>query len=189
MKVVFVEEVEGSGQIGEVKVVKDGYARNFLLPRGLAVPATAPNLQRADKLARADVIRQDKLDASGQSLAKRIDGQRVTLTARVGEQGRLFGSITAIDIAGALSALAGEEVDHRQVLLGQAIKTIGREEVRVRLTRNVFATVTVQVESEAGEAGPSFDDAVAAAEAEEATDVAEEDAVEAQGESPAETEA
>jgi len=171
MKVVFVEEVPGSALVGEVKEVKNGYARNFLLPRGLAVPATKDNLERGERLSKADTVRQDKLDGDAQALADKIDGAALALTARVGEQGRLYGSITAANIANELSTIAGETVDHRQVLLGQAIRTIGTQEVRVRLTRNVFAAVTVavapeQTDAERAEAeGPSMAEAVAEADA------------------------
>ena len=148
MKVVFVEEVPGSALVGEVKEVKKGYARNFLLPRGLAVPATKDNLERGERLARADTIRQDKLDGAASVIAAKIDGAVLLFTALVGEQGRLYGSITAAAIAERLAELADGDVDHRQVLLGQAIRTVGTHEVRVRLTRNVFATVGVTVASD-----------------------------------------
>ena len=145
MKVVFLEEVPGSALVGDVKEVKKGYARNFLLPRGLAIPATKDNIRRGGK----------------------IDGARISLTARVGEQGRLYGSITAAKIADELSRIAGEEVDHRQVLLGQSIRTVGTQEIRVRLTRNVFATATVEIAPEQGEVEqPTIAEAVAAVEAE-----------------------
>ena len=146
MKVVFVEEVEGTANVGEIKDVKNGFARNYLLPRGLAVAATKHNLQRAEKLAKADGIRQDKLDGSAQVVAKKIDGAAITLTARVGLQGRLFGSVGAIDIARELSEKSGTDVEHRQVLLPRAIRTLGTQEVRIRLTRNVFRGLAVIVE-------------------------------------------
>ena len=173
MKVVFVEEVEGTANVGEVKDVKNGFARNYLLPRGLAVAATKHNLQRAEKLAKADTIRQDKLDSSAQGVAKKIDGVAISLTARVGQQGRLFGSIGAIDIARELSEKSGTEVEHRQVLLPQAIRTLGTQEVRIRLTRNVFAAVSVTVESEDGEGELTIAETVEAIEAEEAAEAAE----------------
>ena len=154
MKVVFVEEVPGSALVGEVKEVKRGYARNFLLPRGLAVPATKDNLERGERLARADSIRQDKLDGVASVIAAKVDGAALLFTALVGEQGRLYGSITAAAIAERLAELADGDVDHRQVLLGQAIRTVGTHEVRVRLTRNVFATVGVTVASDQPEPEP-----------------------------------
>jgi large subunit ribosomal protein L9 len=168
MKVVFVEEVEGTANVGEIKDVKNGFARNYLLPRGLAVAATKHNLQRAEKLAKADIIRQEKLDGNAQVVAKKIDGAAISLTARVGQQGRLFGSVGAIDIARELNEQSGTDVDHRQVLLPQAIRTLGTQEVRIRLTRNVFAAVSVTVESEDGEGELTIAEAVEAVEAEEA---------------------
>ena len=174
MKVVFLEEVPGSALVGEVKEVKNGYARNYLLPRGLALPATKDNLRRGERLAKADTIRQDKLDSAAQGLAAKIDGARIKLSARVGEQGRLYGSVTAVHIADELSRLAGQDVGHRQVLLPQSIRAIGTEEVRVRLTRNVFAAVTVEVAPEEVEKEePTIAEAVAAVEAEEAAQAAE----------------
>lgn len=167
MKVVFIEEVEGTAIVGEVKDVKNGFARNFLLPRKLALPATKHNLQRVDKLAKADVIRQDKLDGGAKLVAKKIDGVTITLRARVGHQGRLFGSVTALDIAKELSETAGADVEHRQVQLSQAIRTLGSQEIKIRLTRNVFADVTVNVESEDG-GELSIVEAVEAVDAEEA---------------------
>ena len=176
MKIVFLEEVEGSGLVGEVKVVKNGYARNFLLPRGLAVPATKDNLQRAERLAKADAIRQDRLDTSAQGVAKKLDGAALVFEARVGQQGRLFGSVTALNIAERLSELAGESVDHRHVLLGRALRTLGTQDVRIRLTRNVIATISVEVKAEdteeAAPAEPTIEEAVAAVEAEEEAEAA-----------------
>lgn len=193
MKVVFLEEIEGTAQVGEVKDVRNGFARNYLLPRGLAIPATKHNLQRAQKLEKADAIRQEKLDAGARGVADKIEGAEITLAARVGQQGRLFGSITAIDIARELSGLSGEEIDHRQVLLGQSIKTLGTQEVRVRLTRNVQVDVTVHVESEEPDEGElTIAEAVEQVEAEESADAGaeadEEPAAEAErGSEPAAT--
>lgn len=147
MKIVFLQEVEGSGHVGEVKEVKNGYARNYLLPHGLAAPATKAVMQRVVKLAKVDAVRQEKADAAAQGIAERLNGAAIALRARVGEQGRLFGSITAADIAARASDLAGETIEHRQVLLGQPIRTLGTQPVRVRLTRNVSATVQVTVEA------------------------------------------
>ena len=187
MKVVFLQEVEGSGQVGEIKEVRNGYARNYLLPRGLAAPATKAQMERAAKLAKVDAVRQEKVDIEARLVADRIDGATVTLTARVGEQGRLFGSVTAADVAEQLAERAGQSVDHRQVLLGQVIKAIGSQEVRVRLTRNVSATVTVDVRPEGGEAEPQAEAAGAAA-GEESASVEEGAAAEAESVAPTDQE-
>ena len=168
MKVVFFEEVEGTAQVGEIREVKNGFARNYLLPRGLAGATTASNLARAERLAKADAIRQSKLDADAAPLAAAIDGQEFTFRARVGEQGRLFGSVTARDIAERLSERAGATIEHRQVQLAQALRQLGTEEVRVRLTRNVFAQVNVIVEPDEESFEPTIDEIVEELDAEDA---------------------
>ena len=172
MKVVFFEEVEGTAQVGEIKEVKNGFARNYLLPRGLAGAPTTNNLARAERLAKADAIRQAKLDGDAAPLAAAIDGGEFIFRARVGEQGRLFGSVTARDIAERLSERAGATIEHRQVQLAQALRQLGTEQVRVRLTRNVFANVSVVVEPDEESFEPTIEEVVEdldAAETVEAT--------------------
>ena len=189
MKVVFFEEVEGTALVGEIKEVKNGFARNYLLPRGLAGPTTPNNLTRADRLAQADAIRQEKLDGDASPIALAIAGAEMTFEARVGEQGRLFGSITARDIAERLTEIASEQVpdaviEHRQVLLAQSLRTLGAEDVRVRLTRNVSAEVRVIVEPDADSVDLSFDEVLADVDEAEAVadeEVAEDAAAEAEG--------
>ncbi len=165
MKVVFFEEVEGTAHVGETRDVKNGFARNFLLPRGLAGPVTKNNLARAERLAQADAIRQERLDGEASPVALAIAGAELVFEARVGEQGRLFGSITARDIAERLTEIAVAQVsdaviDHRQVLLPQSLRSLGSEDVRVRLTRNVSAEVRVTVEPDANSLNLSFDEAI-----------------------------
>src|SRR5947207_10879354 len=109
MKVVFVENAP-SAQIGDIKDVKNGYARNYLLPRGIALPATKLFIERAQARVRSEERRQVQLDSQARTLADAIAGKPITLRARVGETGRLYGSVTANDIAEALSALAGHEI-------------------------------------------------------------------------------
>jgi large subunit ribosomal protein L9 len=186
MKVVFFEEVEGTALVGEIKEVKNGFARNYLLPRQLAGPTTRNNLVRAERLAQADAIRQEKLDGEANPVALAIAGAEMTFQARVGEQGRLFGSITARDIAEKLTEIASESIpgaviEHRQVLLAQSLRSLGTEEVRVRLTRNVSAQVSVTVEPDADSVDLSFDEVIAEAdEADEAEAEAAEGAEEAE---------
>ena len=145
MKVVFFEDVEGTAQVGEVKEVKNGFARNFLLPRGTAGAATKDNLQRANSLAQKEARRQEKIDGEARGVSTKLDGYTVTIEARVGETGRLFGSITNRDIAEALTAKAGVEVDPHTVLLPEPIRDIGPRPVTIKFTRNVTAEVTVDV--------------------------------------------
>lgn len=172
MKVVFFEEVEGTAQVGEVREVKNGFARNYLLPRGIAGPPTKNNLMRAERLAKADAIRQGKLDAVASPVAAAIDGQALVFEARVGQQGRLFGSVTARDIAERLTEIARKAapdatVDHRQVQLPQSLRELGTQTVPVRLTRNVHAEVTVEVQADEDSLDVGISEYVAELEAEE----------------------
>lgn len=181
MKVVFLEDVEGTAQVGEVKDVKNGFARNYLLPRKLAAPAVGPNLQRAQGRAQREAKRQEQVDGEASAVAERLEGTRVTLTARVGEQGKLYGSITSVHIAEEVAKLIGAgEFDHRKVLLPEAIKEVGVQPVRLRLTRNVEAAIEVEVLAEGVEEEPvPMDEPQPKAEAEEpeaAEDVAESEA-------------
>ncbi|KKL13771.1 hypothetical protein LCGC14_2522420 [marine sediment metagenome] len=147
MKVVFMEEVEGTARVGEVKNVADGFARNYLLPRRLAAPATDHYITIAAARAQKELSRQTKLDEEAQEhLVPKMEGQSVTIEVRVGEQGKLFGSVTARDIAEALQEATGVELEHRQVDLRQPIREVGSHEVTVKLTRNVLVPVTVNVE-------------------------------------------
>src|SRR5581483_9203447 len=109
MRVVFVEEIDGVARIGEVKNVADGYARNFLLPRKLAIPATPAAVKQADARAQVAAKQQEKLDDAARGQAAKLEGKTLTIKARVGEQGRLFGSVTAADIADALASALGQE--------------------------------------------------------------------------------
>jgi large subunit ribosomal protein L9 len=176
MKVVFLEDVEGTAQVGDVKVVKNGFARNYLLPKGLAGPAVEPYLQRARARAAKEVKRQEALDQDASGVAEKLEGSRITIVAKVGEQGKLYGSVTSVHIADEVAKLiGGEEFDHRKVLLPEAIKEVGIQPVRLRLTRNVEAAIEVEVLGEGEE--PAAEDAAAeedgeAAEAEDAADAA-----------------
>jgi large subunit ribosomal protein L9 len=150
MKVVFLQEVVGTALPGEVKEVRDGFARNYLLPRGLAVPATKDALRRAEALAKREERRQAALDAEARRLVEQLEGKTVTITARVGEQGRLYGSVTAADIAEKLSELLGSEFDRRRILLPQPIRELGTRKVTLRLSRNVSYELPVEVIAEDG---------------------------------------
>jgi large subunit ribosomal protein L9 len=146
MKVVFLEDLAGTAQVGEVKEVKNGFARNFLLPRGIALAATAPALQQAQSRAKADEKRQAALDGDAQKQLDRFSGVSVTIRARVGEQGRLYGSVTAADIGEEIEKLLGGEFDRRKIELAEPIRELGSYHVPVRMTRNVHGAIEVTVE-------------------------------------------
>ncbi|MBM3939618.1 MAG: 50S ribosomal protein L9 [SAR202 cluster bacterium] len=145
MKVIFLEDVPGTADAGEVKDVKNGFARNFLLPRELAAPATADNLQRIRAIEKAANERRLKYSEEWKTVAKALEGRHITVEARVGPTGRLFGAITGRQIASELSKQIGRDLDHRMVLLSQAIHEPGDQNVTIRLYRNVQAHVKVSV--------------------------------------------
>ncbi|MGD9889748.1 MAG: 50S ribosomal protein L9 [Dehalococcoidia bacterium] len=148
MKVVFIEEVPGTAVPGEVKDVRDGFARNYLLPRNLAVPATKASLQRAEALSKREDKRQAHLDAEAQKIVDKLEGKQILIRARVGEQGRLYGSVTASDIAGYLDELIGEPIDRRRIMLNMPLREVGTRQVALRLTRNIATNVEVVIEAD-----------------------------------------
>ena len=145
MKVVFLDTVEGSGTAGEIKDVAGGYARNYLLPRGLAAPAKPHLLRRAQQLATEEERRQRVQDEQALKLVGKLQGQTLVMPVRVGEQGRLYGSVTNADIAEKAGEILGEELDRRRVLVPEAIRQVGVRTVLIRLSHHVTAEVQVVV--------------------------------------------
>jgi large subunit ribosomal protein L9 len=144
MKVILNEEVENLGRAGEVVTVADGYGRNYLLPRGLAMLATARNVKQLDHQKKIVADRQAKLVGGLAKVKQAIERVSVTITAQVGEEGKLFGSVTAMDLAQAL-AREGIQVDRKKILLPEPIKHVGDTEVEVRLHPEVIAKFKVCV--------------------------------------------
>ena len=130
---MFVQDVLPRYRAGEVWNVAGGYARNYLIPRGMAVPATRDQLQRAQKLRSVAEVRREAEVKDLRSFGEKVEGARLTLSARVGEEGRLYGSVTAAGIAEELTRLVGREVDRRLVQLPAPIKEVGEYQVPVRL--------------------------------------------------------
>ena len=144
MKVILTEEIRGLGPRGEVVTVKDGYARNYLIPKNLAQEATTGNLKTIEHQRRKwALLAQEEKDAA-QKQADRVKGVKIRIEKRVGENGHLFGSVTANEIADALVE-KGIEVDKRRIELGSPIKNIGLHDVEVRLHRDVTAHIQVEV--------------------------------------------
>ncbi len=144
MKVVLLERVENLGAIGDVVTVKDGFARNFLLPRDKARRATAANLKAFEVERAAIEARNEKNKAEAQKVADKIDGETYVMIRQAGETGQLYGSVAGRDVAEAVQA-AGGKVERSQVVLNTAIKTLGVHEVLVRLHAEVTATVKVNI--------------------------------------------
>lgn len=153
MKVILLQDVAKLGETGSIQTVKDGYARNYLIPKGLAEEATPGKLKNAQQSIAAAERRVAKEEQAKQTLADRIEGTRIHLVARVGEQGRLYGSITAQDIAEKLSQAIGETVERRQVVMEEPIRTVGEHQVAIHLVGRLRPTITVVVTPEAGVEG------------------------------------
>ncbi len=146
-EVILREDVKSLGKAGELVRVKPGYARNYLLPRGLAFEATEGNRKRIEAEGRARGTRDQAERTEAERFAAILGAVALTLTGKAGEEGKLFGSITAQDIADALAA-QGHQVDRRRIELEHPIKTIGHHTVGVRLHSDVHAEVRVSVVAE-----------------------------------------
>ena len=145
MKIVLRDDVENLGRKGDVVDVADGYARNYLVPRGLARQATKGVVAQAESMRRHRAAKAARDVEAAQSQAAALDGARIEITARAGEGGKLFGSVTASDVAEAIQAQRGIEVDRRRVGLDEPVKELSEVEVEVKLHTDVAVTVTVAV--------------------------------------------
>jgi large subunit ribosomal protein L9 len=147
MKVIFLQDVKGQGKKGEVKDVSEGYARNFLFPRGLAKEASQGNLKTLEVQKQSEERRKQQEKQEAEALGKRLDAMTVVIRAKAGEGGRLFGAITSKQVSEAL-AKEGIEVDKRKIELDEPIRTLGITKVPVKLHPQVRATLSVQVTEE-----------------------------------------
>jgi large subunit ribosomal protein L9 len=148
VKVIFIEDVPNVGRVGQSKVVADGYARNFLFPRRLAVLADSQAAAAIDAQLKKKLKLRALEEAELTEFAKKITGLEITLKAKVGENDKLYGSITGADIAGALSKAAGREIDKKKIDLPEPIKQAGVADVTVRLGHEINAVIKVNVISE-----------------------------------------
>ena len=147
MKVIYLQDVKGSGKKGEVKNVSDGYANNFLIKKGLAVPATNDNMNvLKNKNASEEHKRQVELDNANE-LKGKIEGKEIVIVTKGGEGGKLFGSITSMDIAEGIKKDLKVEIDKRKILLKDNIKLAGVYEVEVKLHKDVTAKIKVNIKS------------------------------------------
>lgn len=144
MQVILKEDLKNLGKVGEIVNVKDGYARNYLLPKGLAINATTKNMKALEHEKRTIIERARKVSNDAQTLASRISEISVTITAKAGEEDKLFGSVTSIDIANALKA-KGVEIDKRKIILDEPIKRLGLHNVHIKLHPEVTAELKVDV--------------------------------------------
>ncbi|WP_376796261.1 50S ribosomal protein L9 [Thermogemmatispora sp.] len=171
MKVILLQDVAGLGKAGEVKEVANGYARNYLLPRKLAAGATPALLANREQRVAAERRRLEKQEQLNRQLAERLGQVTLTFKARVGRNGRLYGSITSQDIADGLRQAEGLTIDRRLIELASPIRATGTFEVPVRVARNLIPRITVRVvdqnAAEAEEAGAAAEAAGQAEAAQE----------------------
>ncbi len=180
MKVILLGEIKGKGGEGDVVDVAQGFAENYLFPKKLAVAATKGNLKQLEERRNNIEKREAVRIADANALKESIDGKQVTVDVKVGDEGVLFGSVTAAMVADAIKADLGVEVDRKRVELGKPIKTAGTHEVAISLYREIRATVVVLV-------GVTAEDLAAEAEAEaETAEAAEAEVAEVETEAAAE---
>ena len=142
--VVLQQDVQNLGKSGDLVRVRPGYARNFLIPRGLAMPATAGNMARIEDLRQKARARAAKELVQAQDTAKKLESLSVKIARAVGEENKMYGSVTSKDIEEAFAAI-GVEIDRKKISLGEPIKTLGLSEVQIKLHHDVTAKLRVEV--------------------------------------------
>jgi large subunit ribosomal protein L9 len=145
MKVIFLQDVKGSGKKGDLKEVADGYAKNFLLPKKLASEATAKSIAELESKKAADMHRADVAKADAAEFAKKISGTKITIKSKAGAGGKLFGAVTAANVADAIDAAYGFAVDKKKITLPAEIKTFGVYPAEIKLAQGVTAKINVEV--------------------------------------------
>ncbi len=144
MKVVFLKDVDRVGKIGEVKEVADGYGRNFLVPHGLALTATAEAVKQVKAELETRALGEARTEAEILEVANKLEGKEVTLAARTGDKGKLYGSITAADIAAELKRAIGLVIDKRKIEI-KPIRQVGSYEAALRLSKDIVPKIKVTV--------------------------------------------
>ncbi|GAA4513454.1 50S ribosomal protein L9 [Actinoallomurus oryzae] len=145
MKLILTQQVSGLGAPGEVVEVKDGYGRNYLIPRGFAMQWTRGAEKQIASIRKARAAREIASIEQAESIRGELERLKVRLRTRAGESGRLFGAVTPADIAGAVKASGGPELDKRRIEVANPIKTVGAHSVAVRLHSEVSATIKIEV--------------------------------------------
>lgn len=150
MKVLFKKDVTDVAKAGQVKDVADGYARNFLIPRGLAVAATSSALKQVADVQAVAARHAAEEEQAARALKARLEAQPVVIDAKAGSQGRLYGSVTTADVVGAIQKQLGESVERRDLEIAEPVRQVGSYQVAARLPRGVSATVTIEVRALGG---------------------------------------
>lgn len=150
MKVLFKKDVADVARAGQVKDVADGYARNFLIPRGLAVAATTSALRQVADLQAVAARHAAEEEQSARNLKQRLEAQPIVIEAKAGSQGRLYGSVTTADVAAAIQKQIGATVERRDLEIGDPVRQVGSFQVSAKVHRNVTANVTIEVRAIGG---------------------------------------
>ena len=145
MKVILIKDVPGYGTFGDVINVKDGFANNYLIPRGLALPATEGNIKHVQDILKQKQRKLEREKAKAKEMAEKIDGLVIEIARPVGVTGKLYGAITVSEIAEHIKEKTGVEVDKRKIMLKAPIKNVGRYTIPVKLHPEVSATIVVDV--------------------------------------------
>ncbi|MBT3362585.1 MAG: 50S ribosomal protein L9 [Chloroflexi bacterium] len=148
MKVIFIQDVDNVGKAGQVKDVADGYAKNYLIRRQLAVAATPAELKKLEARSQAESKRQQRSDSELQELADQIAKLDLTLKVKVGTDDKVYGSITTAHIAKELTKLTGHDIDKRKIEIAQTIKKLGDYEISIQFSKDIIAKVKLTVTGE-----------------------------------------
>jgi large subunit ribosomal protein L9 len=146
VRVILKAEIRGLGRTGDIKDVADGYARNFLLPKGLAIEATGGELKRLGQERQSEKTKKDRAHQDAEELGARLGEVTLVFKLKAGEQGKTFGSVTAKEVAEALKKEAKADIDKTQIVLREPLRSLGVHQVEVRLLSDVRANVTVAIE-------------------------------------------
>lgn len=176
MKVILLGELRGKGGEGDIVEVAQGYAENYLFPQKIAQPATPGNIKQLEERRHNIEKREEKRIADANATKAKLDGQTIVIDAKVGENNQLFGAVTAAQIADAIKAQLGVEVDRKRISRGGTIKTAGLHEVEVNLYRDINAKVSVQVGPEAAPEPEAVEEVATEVEPEAAEETTEETA-------------
>ncbi|RKQ63188.1 LSU ribosomal protein L9P [Thermovibrio guaymasensis] len=145
MEVILLKDMENLGKVGDIVKVKDGYARNYLIPSGIALPATKSNVARVRNELQSLRKKAERQIARFKELAEKLNTTRVTIEHEAGEEGKLFGSVTTSQIEKALHKAGFEDIEKKQIILEKPIRETGTYEVKIHLFKDIEATVTVDV--------------------------------------------
>jgi len=145
MEIILLRDMENLGKVGDIVRVKDGYARNYLIPSGIALPATKSNIARVRNELKALQKKAQRMIERYKELAEKLSSARIVIEHEAGEEGKLFGSVTTSQIEKALHKAGFEDVEKRQIVLEKPIREVGTYEVRIHLFKDIEATITVDV--------------------------------------------